>query len=218
MSNINIGWAQRDISTDKPVNIPGQFHMRISQGVMDPLYISALVIDDGNDAAIFLSADLVVIRSYLLDEIRAKVNAKNPAIDARKILMNATHAHTGASHYPDSGWCDPDDCSSVPSPLPDVGIKIASGDEYRDFLSTQAADAVCEAWEKRTPGGIAYGYGYAVVSHSRRVVYFDDTSTRPGNAATGYMVNGYPADRRPARDSTRTSSRRTRSASSSSSV
>lgn len=188
MSNLNIGWAQRDVSTDKPVNIPGQFHMRISQGVMDPLYVSALVIEDGNDTAIFLSADLVVIRSYLLDEIRAKVNAKNPAIDAGKILMNATHAHTGASHYADSGWCDHDKGSAG---MPDVGIKISSGDEYRDFLSAQAADAVCEAWEKRARGGIAYGYGYAVVSHSRRVVYFDDTSVRAGNAATGYMVNGH---------------------------
>ncbi|MDD4772561.1 MAG: hypothetical protein PHZ09_03030 [Eubacteriales bacterium] len=189
MSQIKIGWAQRDVSTDKPVNIPGQFHMRISQGVMDPLFVSALAVDDGKDAVIFLSADLVVIRSYLLDEIRAKVVKKDPSIDAEKILMNATHTHTGASHYSDTGWIDNNvkDDQRMPNP----GINIASGDEYRDFLSSQAADAVCEAWTKRAPGGIAYGYGYAVVSHSRRVLYFDDTSKRPGSVSTGYMVNGH---------------------------
>ncbi len=191
MAQLKIGWAQRDVSTDKPLNIPGQFHMRISQGVMDPLFVSALVVDDGNDAAIFLSADLVVIRCYLLDEIRAKVTEKNPAINADKILMNATHAHTGASHYSDTGWVDSNSDDESGESMPDPGIKIASGDEYRNFLSTQAADAVCEAWDKRASGGIAYGYGYAVVAHSRRVLYFDDTSKRPGNMATGYMVNGH---------------------------
>lgn len=190
MSKLKIGWAQRNVSTDKPVNIPGQFHMRISQGVMDPLFVSALVIDDGNDSVIFLSADLVVIRSHLLDEIREKVIAKNPAVDGSKILMNATHAHTGASHYSDTGWVDSDP-DSQSFGMPDVGIKVASGDEYRHFLSDQAADAICEAWDKRAPGGIAYGYGFAVVSHSRRVLYFDDTSKRPGSVATGYMVNGH---------------------------
>jgi ATP-dependent helicase/nuclease subunit B len=32
MQRIKIGWARRDVSTDKPINIPGQFHMRISKG------------------------------------------------------------------------------------------------------------------------------------------------------------------------------------------
>ena len=35
MNQIRIGWASRDVSTDKPVNIPGQFHMRISEGVLE---------------------------------------------------------------------------------------------------------------------------------------------------------------------------------------
>ena len=51
MSNIKIGWASRDISTDKPINLPGQFHMRPSKGVLDPVTTTALVVDDGNDSA-----------------------------------------------------------------------------------------------------------------------------------------------------------------------
>ena len=45
MNQIRIGWASRDVSTDKPVNIPGQFHMRISEGVLDPVTVNALVLD-----------------------------------------------------------------------------------------------------------------------------------------------------------------------------
>lgn len=194
MNELSIGWAARDVSTDQPINIPGQFHMRISEGVMDPVTVTALVIDNGADLAIFLSADLVVIRCGLLDDIRAKVAALNPAIPAEKILMNATHAHTGPSHYTDPGRkvSGPTPAELPPCDPPCDGVDIASSDAYRRFLADRAAEAVCEAYVKRAPGGVAYGYGFAVVAHSRRVVYFDDTSRRPGTVMNStHGVNGH---------------------------
>lgn len=184
MQRIKIGWSSRNISTEKPVNIPGQFHMRISQGVLDPLLINTLVLDDGQDLVIFLSADLVVIRHRLLDEVRAAVAQRNPAICTDKIIMNATHTHSGASHYRDASM------NPTKEEISELGIQVASSDEYRYFLVTQCADAICEAYETRSEGGIAYGYGYAVVSHSRRVVYFDDISKR-GGSTDGYMIDGH---------------------------
>ncbi len=178
-----IGWASRDITTTKPVNIPGQFHMRISEGVIDPVTVTALVIESGEDCVIFLSADLVAIRSFLLDEVRAAVKQKNRQIPVEKILMNATHTHTAPSYYADN----PEE-----EQPPHDGIEVASSDEYRSFLVEQASSAVCEAYANRKPGGIAYGYGYAVVGHNRRVVYFDDVSKRPGavnNSTSG--VSGH---------------------------
>ncbi|NLB55045.1 MAG: hypothetical protein GX811_04655, partial [Lentisphaerae bacterium] len=62
MNNLKIGWAERDVSTDKPENIPGMFHMRVSEGIIDPVTVNALVIENGCDTVIFVSADLVVIR------------------------------------------------------------------------------------------------------------------------------------------------------------
>ncbi len=194
MRKLKIGWASRDISTDKPINIPGQFHIRISQGIMDPLTVTALTIDNGQDQVIFLSADLVVIRSFLLDEIRQQIQLLDPAIPVDKILMNATHTHAGASHYLDGSRMSSQDSSSSTPPLaavPHRGVEIASSDEYRAFLVGLAAEAVLESWQTRTEGGIAYGYGYAVVGHSRRVIYFDDTAKRPGEKASGFRINGH---------------------------
>ena len=195
MSELKIGWATRDVSTDKPVNIPGQFHMRISKGVRDPLQVNALVIEDGKDIVAFLSADLVVIRSGLLDEVRAKTAKLLKDFPVEKIIMNATHSHTGASHYADGkAWAATASGSSTPVParIPHEGIEIASSDEYRDFLSTQAAEAIRDAYNTRAPGGIAYGYGYAVVGHSRRSIYFDDTSLRQGAVGgNGFRVDGH---------------------------
>jgi hypothetical protein len=194
MNKLKIGWASRDISTDKPINIPGQFHMRISKGVRDPLLVNTLIIEDGKDLVVFLSADLVVIRSGLLDLVRAKTAALLPDFPVEKIIMNATHTHTGASHYADNTiWAATATGSSTPAPalIPHGGIEIASSDEYRDFLATQAAESIRDAYNTRSEGSIAYGYGYAVVGHSRRAVYFDDTALRDNKGADGFRVNGH---------------------------
>ena len=178
MNQIRIGWASRDVSTDKPVNIPGQFHMRISEGVLDPVTVNALVLDSGDDQVIFLSCDVVVIRAHLLDIIREKLARVYPEIPGMKILMNATHTHCGPSHYVDV------------RPF-NYSMEVASSDEYREFMTDKCVEAIAEAWNGRAPGAYAYGYGYAVVGHSRRVCYFDDVSKRPGAVINStHGVNG----------------------------
>ena len=153
---IKIGWSTKNVSTDKAISLPGQFYKRISKGVLDPVTVNVLVIEGEDDIAIFMSGDLVVSRCGLLDEIRENVRALNNRIPVEKILFNATHTHCGPSHYYGS----------------------PESDEYRHFFAHKAAEAVSEAYESRAEGAIAYGYGYAVVSHSRRVVYFDDLTKR----------------------------------------
>ncbi|MGI6099221.1 MAG: hypothetical protein GX174_13410 [Lentisphaerae bacterium] len=196
MHELKIGWASRDISTDKPVDIPGQFHIRVSRGVLDPITATALVIDNGEDLLIFVSADLVSIRAYLVEEVRALVKAREPGIPVDKIIISATHTHDGAGYYRKAiaGMATPDQ-------VPHAGIEIASSDEYRGFLAGSIADAICEAYAGRQPGGVTYGYGFAAVGHSRREVYFDDLSKRPGSAGRpGMMVDGHAKMYGPTRD------------------
>ena len=50
MNTLKIGWGRREISIDEPVSIPGQMDMRISQKILDPLYATALCVDDGQEA------------------------------------------------------------------------------------------------------------------------------------------------------------------------
>ena len=189
MKQVQIGWATRDVSTDKPIVINGQAHLRVSRGVIDPVTTTALVLDDGEDCVIFVSLDMVSFRSQLLNELREKVRALCPEIPAEKIIANVTHAHTGPSHYTEAFNFT---ASDRPEDRCPVHMEIASSDEYRAWLSTTMAEMVAEAWNGRKPGGIAYGYGYAVVGHSRRVCYFDDVSKRSAaNATDTFAVNGH---------------------------
>ena len=191
-NRLKIGWASRDVTTTEPINIPGQFHMRISQGVIDPVSVTALVIDNGADSVIFLAADVVVIRNRLIDMIRARTAALDPNIPTLKILMSATHTHTAPTTYGGSPNWKSGSSTVSDGEVPHDGVEIASAGKYQTFFVEQAAAAIVEAWTNRAPGGIAYGYGYAAVAHSRRVVYFDDVSKRPGaliNSTHG--VNGH---------------------------
>jgi hypothetical protein len=187
MNRLNIGWASRDVSSKEPLDIPGQFYMRVSTGVLDPLTVTALVVDNGEDLVCFLSCDFVAIRGCLVRAVRDKVARLIPGFPVEKIILNATHTHAGASYYESTPVS-----MAIPAQVPHPGVEIASSDDYREFLVSQAADAVREAYERRAPGGIAFGYGYAVVSHSRRTVYSDDVSQRPGAVSrSGMMVDGH---------------------------
>ena len=188
MSKIRIGWASRDVSTDAPLNLPGQFNMRISKGVMDPVTVTALAVEKDGEKVVFVSGDMIDCRHGLLDEVRALVKKRLPEVDPAEILMAVTHTHTGPSHLNGLG------AISIPAdePFPHDGVEIGSSEKYRHFLAGKIAEAVTEAWKERRDGGIAYGYGFATVGFNRRVAYFDDLSLRPNaiNNST-HGVNGH---------------------------
>ena len=77
MSTVKIGWAKREISTTEPVEVPGQMYLRVSEGIHDPLYVTALCVDggEGQDKVIFLSCDIVTPWRGILQPIRDKLKA-----------------------------------------------------------------------------------------------------------------------------------------------
>jgi len=161
-----IGWATRDITPDRPVNLCGQFHMRISKGVQDPVTMTALSITSGQEALVWVSCDLVFIPGEVLSQCRENLRRRLPAFPVDKLIMSATHTHTAP------------DAAGFWHPPPPAGVMTTA--EYREFLSDRIVDAVVESWNSRKPGMISWGYGHAVVGHNRRAVYFDDLSKRPG--------------------------------------
>ena len=176
MDQLKIGWGRQPLHIDAPVSLPGQMHMRISESILDPLYATALCVDggEGQDAVIFCSCDIVIIRviemdpenrDLVMDAIRDLVKTMRPDLPVDGIILNATHTHAGVG------------IADTPETTPD-GQPVYPGSKCREYFIHQCAAAICQAWDNRAEGGIAYGYGYAVVAHSRRVIYFDDTSLR----------------------------------------
>lgn len=177
--NIKIGWGRRSIAMDGPVPITGQMHLRVSQGVFSEVLVTALVLDNSDDAAVFVSADMVSISPALVKKVLNLLRNESPEIPADNLIINATHTHAGPSS------------NDINMDYP-LHMEVVSSADTQDFLARQFADAVKEAWQNRSAGSIAYGYGFAVTGHSRRTIYLDDTSLRESaNKEPGILVNGH---------------------------
>ncbi len=177
---LKIGWATRSITPDLPVMLLGQMNVRVSQGVENPVSVTALALEGNGQTVIFVACDLVHISTELLAETRARLNVLQPEFDASSLILTATHTHTslvyteGIYTLPEgSGAMTPDACQAL--------------------IADQAAAAASAAWESRKPGAAARGYGHAVVGHNRRASYLDGTARMYGATATPNFshIEGY---------------------------
>jgi hypothetical protein len=181
---IHLGWASREIAPDKPVALSGQFHKRISTHVEAPLWATALAIEtrEGErsiDQAILVSCDLIGIDDAIPSRLRRNLEEKLAGFDTRKLILNATHTHTG----PVTGekWYE----------VTEAGVMKPG--EYVDFLLDRLSETAVEAWQKRQPGSVNWGLGYATVGFNRRMVYADGHAAMYGRNNTDDFryVEGY---------------------------
>lgn len=75
--------------------------------------------------------------------------------------MSATHTHSSVK-------------TRKTQPKTPDGREIYPGEKTCQEVARKIVEAAGEAWDNRSFGGIGYGYGYAVVGHSRRTIYLKD--------------------------------------------
>jgi len=162
--------SSADMTPPLPTALGGQLHMRITDKVETPLTASVLVVEhrDGNvskDVAIWVAAELVVIPLELIAEVRKRISGLVPEIDPQKIIINATHTHTGPELRTNK-YILPDSVTSV--------------EEARTFIAAAIAGAIERAWESRTRGSMTWGLGYAKIGVNRRATYYDGSAKMYG--------------------------------------
>lgn len=166
-----IGAATTSITPDQPIALDGQFNTRISRGVDNPITATAVAIEArqagrGVDQAVLVSCDLVAIRPPLLSAVRQRLADKLPEVDARKVILTATHTHT--SGVTEEGKYE----------IPKEGVMQPS--QYVAFLADRLEKLIGNAWRARRPGGVSWGLGHAVVGYNRRAVYANGTAAMYG--------------------------------------
>ncbi len=175
-SRLYVGWSAVEITPERPVALVGQLHKRISQRVRDPLTATALAVETrvANGAceqAILVSCDVLFIAKSMQDRVKDALKTRLPDIEADKLLLNATHTHTGP------GFAD-EDFGTLYDVSNDEGVMKAS--EYGDFFVQRVAQVAVEAWESRKPAGMSWALGHAVVGMNRRTRYFDGSAIMYG--------------------------------------
>ena len=131
------GAARVDVSpTTFPVLVNGGFLEARASSVRDPLFASALVLDDGKTRLAIVVVDSCMMPRDLLD--RAKAIAQEKAgIAADKVLISATHTHTAPAAMGALG-CDADPA-------------------YVQLLPGKIAEAVADAVTKLQPAQVGWG-------------------------------------------------------------
>ena len=187
MAKLLIGWAEESITPDIPVSLVGQFYERISQYVEEPLSITALVFDNGDDYAVLLSGDLTSASESLLNEVRTHLTDV-PGLDPMKVTFGATHTHTSLSY---TGRSDHRAFNVFTAHLPEGSVYkavvnttaegVQTPEEGRAMIVAAAAKVIKAAWANKKPGYIAQGFGRAVVGMNRRVCYDDGSAKMWGD-------------------------------------
>lgn len=93
-AKIRIGWAQRDITPDRPVSLRGHFNLRLATRVQDPLTLTALALESDGEYVVVVSMDLCTVEVEVTDDVRAALAERLPEFDPRRLIISATHTHT----------------------------------------------------------------------------------------------------------------------------
>jgi len=189
------GWSMIDITPTKRVSLQGQYHERISEGVHDPLYATALAIvsknEDGsiNEQAVMISCDLLGIQEILLKKLRERLYGKIKNLDVNKILAFAIHTHTApgisSKLFEKRNWNEWKKLSKEEYMLPE---------EYLEFLVERLENVVTEAWNNLQPSKVSIELGHAVVGHCRRVVFDDRVIMYASPDTTNFVRLEGPSD------------------------
>jgi hypothetical protein len=137
-----IGAARRDISPTKPLFLWGYPHVpRVSTGVHDPLWASAIAFRQGADALLLVACDALFISPGGTRKCRDAIREKT-GVPPERVLISCTHGHSApvSVDYLTSR-ADP----TVPPPDPDYVRHYYSG----------IVEAAAEAFAKAEPAELA---------------------------------------------------------------
>lgn len=159
---LKIGWASRDLTPTRPVLLMGQMHARVATSALDPITVTALVVEE----VVLVSGDVVAISEGLRQATFAALERLQPEVPTGQIILAATHTHDSLV-FDEGFYTHP-------------GGEVMSAAECTAFAGQIVAQCIAAAWQARTPAPLAHAFGHAVVGHNRYAVYADHTGAMYG--------------------------------------
>jgi len=132
---LEVGYGRVDITPDYPVGMAGGAAKRISEGYMDPLYITFLAFRCGKDTFLVATMDLVCVYEEFADPLRTHIS-RSVGIPEDFVILNATPTHSSVAARNEQG----------------EGIS-----RYREDLCKWAEEAAKAALDDLSPAEIWYG-------------------------------------------------------------
>jgi neutral ceramidase len=153
---LKAGAARVEITPDANA-IPRPF-----TSILDPLYARAIYLENGQDRAVLLNADVGAISNAITDKVSAEI-ARNLNVPEANILISATHDHSAIFGGP-----------RAPRPGDQTGGNTAA-EAFEKKLVSGLVQAAKQAGEKMQPARIGYGTGSLYLNVNRDAI---DEQTR----------------------------------------
>ena len=135
------GFSRICITPPLGVPILGYYEKRVTKGVLDDLYVSAVSFDDGESRAVILAVDVCLLSTAQSNKAKALITERT-GLDASAIFINCSHTHTG--------------------PVIEKDFDDTPGDsEYDDFFYNALAEATALAFEDMRESVFSVGKGTA---------------------------------------------------------
>ncbi len=93
-SEFRAGVSAVKVTPPKGAPMAGYYFNRAATGVHDDLYAKALVIESGGERAAIVACDLIGIPRTIVEQARKRIEV-SVGIPAGRVMISATHAHTG---------------------------------------------------------------------------------------------------------------------------
>ncbi len=133
-----------------------------STGVLDDLYSTAVVLDDGETKVALVGNDIIYMEAPLAAEVRSRIAAQT-GLSGNNVLLNASHTHSG-----------PNICVISP---------YAIDMEYREWLIQRIVDTVVKAEAALEPASLSIGEAEGLFAVNRRKVVDGTSSMLPNYTA-----------------------------------
>ena len=148
---LKTGFARIDITPPMGVTLAGYPTIRLADGILDPLFATAVAFDDCEKRAVVISVDVIGMNMEFMSLLRPAV-AKAIDTEIDGVFISCTHTHTGPAVAA---------TGVTKETFPNPG--------YGDWLIRRIADTAVMAFSDLAPAKLLYTRGEADdVAHIRR--------------------------------------------------
>lgn len=157
---LKAGFARVDVTPPLGTELTGYFHVRISDGVLDPIYLNAIAIGNDDNTVLVITADFMYMREPSATLYRTLIE-KRTGISKDNILIHTVHQHTSTT----------------------AGKEGPTDAEYQGFLECKFCDVAQMALSDMAEASASYAEGETAepISFIRRFKMKDgSTRTNPG--------------------------------------
>ena len=157
---LKAGFARLDVTPPLGTELTGYFNVRVSDGILDPIYLNAVAIGNDDNTVLIITADFMYIREQSVTGYRALIE-KRTGLNKDNILIHTVHQHTSTT----------------------AGAEGPTDPMYQDMLSRKFCDVAQLALADMSEATASYAEGETAepISFVRRFVMKDGSiRTNPG--------------------------------------